>query len=101
MIACAGRVGARLIVFPEAFIPTYPDWVWAIPSGEMQLLDELYTQILANAVTIPVVQPLHRQLRLSQCRRFLFQRWFSDGSLLFHSGSLRLAVAHKERGDER
>lgn len=30
LIACAGREGARLIVFPEAFIPTYPDWVWTI-----------------------------------------------------------------------
>src|SRR6266849_2479473 len=53
LIACAGREGARLIVFPEAFIPTYPDWVWAIPSGEMQLLGEIYTKLLANAVTIP------------------------------------------------
>jgi nitrilase len=34
LIAAAGSEGARLIVFPEAFIPSYPDWVWAIPSGE-------------------------------------------------------------------
>ncbi len=53
LIVCAGREGARLIVFPEAFIPTYPDWVWTIPSGEMQLLGELYAELLANAVTIP------------------------------------------------
>ena len=31
LIAEAGRGGARLVVFPEAFIPTYPDWVWRIP----------------------------------------------------------------------
>ena len=24
----AAGQGARLIVFPETFIPTYPDWVW-------------------------------------------------------------------------
>ena len=24
----AAGIGARLIVFPETFIPTYPDWVW-------------------------------------------------------------------------
>jgi nitrilase len=53
LIACAGREGARLIVFPEAFIPTYPDWVWAIPPGEMQLLGELYAELLTQAVTIP------------------------------------------------
>jgi nitrilase len=53
LIACAGREGARLIVFPEAFIPTYPDWVWAIPPGEMQLLGELYAELLTQAVTLP------------------------------------------------
>lgn len=53
LIASAGREGARLIVFPEAFIPTYPTWIWDIPSGEMQLLGELYAELLANAVTIP------------------------------------------------
>ncbi len=28
LIAKAAADGARLIVFPETFIPTYPDWVW-------------------------------------------------------------------------
>ncbi|MGH2481214.1 MAG: nitrilase-related carbon-nitrogen hydrolase [Ktedonobacteraceae bacterium] len=31
LIARAGHAGARLIVFPEAFIPAYPAWVWTIP----------------------------------------------------------------------
>ncbi|MGH2478321.1 MAG: carbon-nitrogen hydrolase family protein [Ktedonobacteraceae bacterium] len=53
LIASAGRAGARLVVFPEAFIPTYPTWIWDIPPGEMQLLSELYAELLANAVTIP------------------------------------------------
>ncbi|MGZ3628700.1 MAG: carbon-nitrogen hydrolase family protein [Ktedonobacteraceae bacterium] len=53
LIAIAGREGARLIVFPEAFIPSYPDWVWAIPSGEQGLLNELYAELLSNSVTIP------------------------------------------------
>jgi cyanide dihydratase len=26
LITQAGSQGARLIVFPESFIPTYPDW---------------------------------------------------------------------------
>ena len=25
----AGKNGASLLVFPEAFIPAYPDWVWS------------------------------------------------------------------------
>jgi len=53
LIATAGSEGARLIVFPEAFIPSYPDWVWAIPSGEEGVLNELYTELLTNSVTIP------------------------------------------------
>src|SRR5947209_4462509 len=36
----AGSQGARVIVFPEAFIPAYPDWVWAIPAGDGATLDE-------------------------------------------------------------
>ncbi len=53
LIATAGSEGARLIVFPEAFIPSYPDWVWAIPSGEEGVINELYAELLSNSVTIP------------------------------------------------
>jgi nitrilase len=53
LIAIAGREGARLIVFPEAFIPSYPEWVWGIPPGEQGLLNELYAELLSNSVTIP------------------------------------------------
>ena len=53
LIATAGREGARLIVFPEAFIPCYPEWVWDVPSGEQGLLNELYSELLTNAVSIP------------------------------------------------
>lgn len=53
IIAEAGKQGARLVVFPEGFIPTYPDWIWAIPPGEDGLLSELYAELLANSITIP------------------------------------------------
>ncbi|HXZ03750.1 MAG TPA: carbon-nitrogen hydrolase family protein [Ktedonobacteraceae bacterium] len=53
LIATAGREGARLIVFPEAFIPSYPEWVWGIPPGEQSLLNELYAELLSNSITIP------------------------------------------------
>ncbi len=53
LIATAGNEGARLIVFPEAFIPAYPDWVWEIPPGEEGVLNELYYELLSNSVTIP------------------------------------------------
>ena len=30
----AAKLGAELIVFPETFIPTYPDWVWRSPAWD-------------------------------------------------------------------
>lgn len=53
LIAEAGSRGARLVVFPEAFIPTYPDWVWRIPPGEHGLLADLHAELLEQSVEIP------------------------------------------------
>ena len=49
----AGKNGAKLIVFPEVFIAGYPDWVWVVPNSKGAILNELYTELLENAVTIP------------------------------------------------
>src|ERR1700680_4766125 len=53
LIAEAGAAGAKLVVFPETFIPTYPLWVWSIPAGDTRALRELYAELLAAAVTVP------------------------------------------------
>jgi nitrilase len=53
LIREAGKHGAKLIVFPEVFISGYPDWVWVIPNCNATVLDELYTELLENSVTIP------------------------------------------------
>lgn len=53
LIAEAAAHGARLVVFPESFVPAYPDWVWAIPAGQDGTLGALYAQLLEEAVTIP------------------------------------------------
>ena len=53
LISSAGKKGTRLIVFPEAFISGYPDWVWLVPNGNSDMLDELYQALVENAVTIP------------------------------------------------
>ena len=45
--------GAKLIVFPEAFISGYPDWVWFIPPEKTSLLNKLYVDLVENAVSIP------------------------------------------------
>lgn len=49
----AGDNGAELIVFPEAFISGYPDWVWLIPNSKGAELNELYLKLVENAVSIP------------------------------------------------
>jgi nitrilase len=53
LICDAGRRGAVLAAFPEAFIPGYPLWVWFIPSGHTPALREAYSELHANSVTIP------------------------------------------------
>lgn len=49
----AGEKGASLIVFPEAFISGYPDWVWLIPNSKGADLNELYLKLVENAVSVP------------------------------------------------
>ena len=49
----AGRQGAKLIVFPEAFISGYPDWVWLIPNSKGAELNDLYVKLVENAVSVP------------------------------------------------
>ena len=49
----AGENGADLIVFPEAFISGYPDWVWLIPNSKGADLNELYVKLVHNAVSVP------------------------------------------------
>ncbi len=53
LIAEAGHEGAKLVVFPEAFIPGYPDWVWVVPNGKSAILNQLYAALVENAIAIP------------------------------------------------
>lgn len=49
---CAAQ-GVQLIVFPEGWIPGYPDFVWAlVPSNNAGEVDLLYRQLFANAVDL-------------------------------------------------
>src|SRR5512140_196221 len=49
----AVKGGAQLIVFPEAFIPGYPAWIWRLrPGSDLGLAEELHALLLANAVSL-------------------------------------------------
>jgi nitrilase len=45
----AGR-GAELVVFPESFVPAYPDWVWRTPAWQD---GAFLRRLCANAVSVP------------------------------------------------
>ena len=49
----AAGAGATLLVFPEAYIPGYPTWIWRLkPGGDMALSSELHARLRQNAVDL-------------------------------------------------
>ena len=52
LIAEAGQAGAKLVVFPEVFVPGYPDWIWVVPNGKAKLLNEVYVKLVENSLKI-------------------------------------------------
>ena len=52
-ISEAGKKDCKLIVFPEAFISGYPDWIWLLPNSKGAELNKLYVELVNNAVSIP------------------------------------------------
>ncbi len=52
LIKEAAAGGAGLIVFPEAFVPTYPDWVWRAPAWDGPS-GELHERLLDQSVEVP------------------------------------------------
>ena len=49
----AADAGATLLVFPEAWIPGYPTWIWRLkPGGDMALSGEIHARLRRNAVDV-------------------------------------------------
>ena len=48
----AAELGVSLLVFPETFLPAYPDWVWRTPAWS-ELARASYSKLLENAVEVP------------------------------------------------
>jgi aliphatic nitrilase len=70
-IACkgieeAGRNGARLIAFPESFIPGYPYWLWMEPPFSAA---RYFKDFFKNSVTVPSpsTKLLCQSARKAQC----------------------------------
>src|SRR5512133_3559486 len=53
LMAEAARQEIKLLVFPEAFLPGYPDWVWNVPAGDGSMLYDLYAKLVENAIDVP------------------------------------------------
>jgi len=52
-VAEAAKGGAAVVVFPEAFVPGYPAWIWRLrPGGDMELTGQIHERLLANAVDL-------------------------------------------------
>jgi nitrilase len=52
-IAEAAAGGAKLVVFPEAFVPGYPAWIWRLrPGTDGALSTRLHALLLENAVSL-------------------------------------------------
>jgi nitrilase len=53
LVAEAADLGARLAVFPEAFVPGYPAWIWRLrPGSDWGLNKALHARLVDNAVTV-------------------------------------------------
>ncbi|MFL6623592.1 MAG: carbon-nitrogen hydrolase family protein [Sulfurifustaceae bacterium] len=49
----AAGAGANLVVFPEAYVPGYPVWIWrARPGTDARVMEHLHARLMANAVDI-------------------------------------------------
>jgi nitrilase len=52
-IAEVAAAGAGLAVFPEAFIPGYPIWIWNLrPGGDYELTSHIHAKLLANSIDL-------------------------------------------------
>jgi nitrilase len=50
-VAEAANSGARLVIFPEAFIPGYPAWIWRLrPGTDNAMGGQLHARLLEHAV---------------------------------------------------
>jgi nitrilase len=65
----AARAGAQLVVFPEAYVPGYPTWIWRLrPGPDMGLADRLHARLRAEAVSLAGDDLLPLRQAAKECR---------------------------------
>jgi nitrilase len=53
LIVEAAEKGAQLIVFPEAYVPGYPAWIWRLrPGGDWGTSEQIHQRLLDSAVDL-------------------------------------------------
>src|ERR1700680_3578156 len=63
--------GARLVAFPETWVPGYPEWLWRLrPGDDDDLTGEIYARLLESAVDLAAgqlkpIQTAARRLKLT------------------------------------
>jgi nitrilase len=49
----ASAAGARLVSFPETWLPGYPEWLWRLrPGADYELTSEIHGRLIENAVDL-------------------------------------------------
>lgn len=85
------QAGAELAVFPEAFLPGYPSWVWRLrPGGDLSLSGEIHDRLRNNAVDLdsgvlaPILEAAREHRITVVCGMNEIDRCYS-GSTLFNT----------------
>jgi nitrilase len=67
--AAAG--GARLVSFPETWVPGYPEWIWRLrPGGDYELTGDIHSRLVESAVDLKsdhlkLIKAAARRLKLT------------------------------------